>query len=137
MSKKLGGWMILLGALVAFLGLCVLPAALRGADKSLLPVGMAFFSMGILIVAGGFYSKALALGAESSGSAKRPESAAKTRGGCDICHTESPAVQCKVHQLHLCDNCLQAHYDFRSCVYVPSTRRTSGKPGKTMAAKSR
>jgi hypothetical protein len=28
-----------------------------------------------------------------------------------------------VHQLHLCADCLGKHYDFRSCAYVPSTRR--------------
>jgi hypothetical protein len=134
MSKKLGSWLILLGALVALLGLCVLPAALRnGSDKSLLPVGMAVFSMGILLVAGGTYSKALGL--QSDSSPRTTESSPKSRGGCDRCHTETPAVQCKVHQMHLCDTCLESHYDFRSCVYVPSTRRIAGRAVKVLAAK--
>jgi hypothetical protein len=136
MSKKLGSWMILMGALVAVLGLCVLPAALRGgADKSLLPAGFAIFSVGILLVAGGLYSKSLAL--QGPGSAAVAEAPSKVRAGCDRCHTELPAVQCKVHQVHLCDTCLESHYDFRSCVYVPTTRRINAKAVKSMAARSR
>jgi hypothetical protein len=42
-----------------------------------------------------------------------------------------------VHEIHLCGNCLGDHYDFRSCAYVPSTRRTApSKPAARFAAKA-
>jgi hypothetical protein len=94
---------------------------------------MSIFALGALTVAGGIYFKAQNLKSDSSPKAPEPEK----RGGCDRCHAEPPAIQCKVHQLHLCDTCLASHYDFRSCVYVPSTRRNVIKTGKTMVAKVR
>ena len=135
MSSKLGGWLVLLGSVVAIGGLLVLPAAARGAaDRNLLGVGMSIFAMGALSIAIGVYLKAQDL--QAGPKPVKPEETEK-KGGCDRCHAEPPAIQCKVHQVHLCDSCLASHYDFRSCVYVPSTRRVTLKPGKTMAAKAR
>jgi hypothetical protein len=135
MSSKLGGWLVLLGGVIALGGLIALPAAMRGgADRNLLGVGMSIFAMGTLTMAAGTYLKAQDLQAST-----RPGKPVETekKGGCDRCHAEPPAIQCKVHQLHLCDTCLASHYDFRSCVYVPSTRRTTIKPGRAMVAKVR
>jgi hypothetical protein len=135
MSTKLGGWLILLGGMFALIGLMILPAAGRnGSDRNLLGVGMSVFAMGALVIATGIYVKAKTL-QEDTKPGKPIE--AEKRGGCDRCHAEPPAIQCKVHQLHLCDTCLASHYDFRSCVYVPSTRRTTLKPGKSMVARAR
>jgi hypothetical protein len=135
MSSKLGGWLVLLGGLIAAGGLLVLPAAARGgADRNLLGVGTSVFAMGALSIAVGIYLKAQDLQAGAKPS--KPVEAEK-KGGCDRCHAEPPAILCKVHQLHLCDTCLASHYDFRSCVYVPSTRRITIKSGKTMVAKVR
>jgi hypothetical protein len=135
MSTKLGGWLVLLGGMFALIGLMILPAAGRsGSDRNLLGVGMSVFAMGALVIAAGIYVKAKTL-QEDSKPGKPVE--VEKKGGCDRCHAEPPAIQCKVHQLHLCDTCLASHYDFRSCVYVPSTRRTTPKPGKTMVARAR
>jgi len=38
-----------------------------------------------------------------------------------------PVIHCKVHQVHMCAECLGQHYDFRTCSYVPSTRRPATK----------
>ncbi|HEY7617101.1 MAG TPA: hypothetical protein VH744_09880, partial [Terriglobales bacterium] len=61
----------------------------------------------------------------------------RPRGACDLCKVEMPVVHCKVHQVHLCGHCLGEHYNFRSCVYVPSTRKTLSKAAKSMAARAR
>jgi hypothetical protein len=139
MSSRSGNWMVAAGALFLFLGLCVLAAALgKNADPDQLIAGAGSFSVGALTVAAGIYLKARTLqsGAASPASVKEPASK-RSRGGCELCATEAPVIQCKVHQLHLCGNCLAQHYDFRSCAYVPSTRAGDKKAGKGMAAKAR
>jgi hypothetical protein len=141
MPSRLSNGLIALGALGSFVGICFLPAALgEHADSNLLGLGAAIFGMGALLVAAGFYLKAQVLQLNARGAAPVKESASpekRLRGSCDLCHKEMPVVHCKVHQFHLCGNCLAEHYDFRACVYVPSTRRVEAKGGKSMAARAR
>jgi hypothetical protein len=141
MTSRTGNWMIAVGVLVGLIGLCVLPAAFgSGGDRSLLGAAATVFGMGALASAAGFYLKAQALQSNPAGGAPAKESknaGRRLRGACDLCRTEMPVVHCKVHQLHLCGRCLAEHYDFRSCVYVPSTRRTESKSEKALAARSR
>lgn len=132
MAAKIGTWLIAIGSFVAFVGLCFLPAAFGpDPDKSMLSAGAMLFSTGILLVAGALYVKARALGGPTS--ASTATSAKRTRkASCDRCGQEEPVIQCRVHQIHLCADCLATHYDLRSCAYVPSTRR--GAAGKSNAA---
>ena len=131
MGKKVSNVAIIFGCSLMVLGLCFLPAALGShPDPAILGGGVCLFSLGALMAAGGIYLKAVAAQAGTpAGPAKAQPK--RARGGCDLCGTESPVVNCKVHQVHLCGDCLGKHYDFRSCVYVPSTRRTA--PVKVMA----
>ena len=143
MSSRAGNWIIAVGTVMAFLGLCALPAALgeRG-DGTLLSVAACLFSVGALIIATGLYLKARFLQSVSASKTAAALAAAaaspprRVRGGCDLCGTEAPIIHCKTHQLHLCGTCLAAHYDQRSCSYVPTTRRPANKPAKG-AAKAR
>jgi len=136
MSSKTSNWMIVVGVLMLFLALCFVPGALRAeGDPSLLAAGGGVFSIGILVIAGGIYLKARAL--QSEAGAEPPVPKKRVRGGCELCASEDPVIQCRVHQLQLCPTCLSNHYDFRSCAYVPTTRRTTTKGGKAMAAKAR
>jgi hypothetical protein len=139
MPSRVGNWMIAVGILVALIGLCVLPAAFgdRG-DNNLLGVAGTLFGMGALAAAAGFFLNGQALHSKDASGApsKASANARKPRGACDLCRTEMPVVNCKVHQLHLCGKCLAEHYDFRSCVYVPSTRRTETKLEKAMGARA-
>jgi hypothetical protein len=73
---------------------------------------------------------------QASGPLEPKAQAKRSRGGCDLCGTEAPVVNCRVHQMHLCGECLGQHYDFRSCVYVPSTRRQMAIKGMARAAKA-
>ncbi|MBI3474554.1 MAG: hypothetical protein HY010_02390 [Acidobacteria bacterium] len=136
MATKTGNWMMAVGALIVFMGLCFLPAAFGpDADRTMLGAGFVVVSMGLLTISSGFYVKARNMegpAEPASGSAN----AKRTRGKaiCDQCGEDEPVIQCRVHQLHLCANCLSAHYDFRSCAYVPSTRR--GVTAKAHAAGS-
>jgi hypothetical protein len=137
MQSKTGNWMMALGAVIAVIGLVVIPAGLgqNSADRNLLGVGATIFSMGALVAAMGLYIKAKA---QPSTGLKIAEVSARNRplrGGCDRCQAEVPVIQCKVHQQHLCGTCLAEHYDFRSCAYAPSTRR--GTAAKSMAARAR
>lgn len=121
---KTGTWLIAFGCLVALFGLTVLPAALGSGDnKTLLDISVLAISFAMTLIAGGLYMKARAFPsatAGDSGTAKRGRKA-----NCDACGKLEPVIQCRVHQQHLCADCLATHYDFRSCAYVPSTRRGS------------
>jgi hypothetical protein len=135
MSSRAGNWMIAVGAIGVFAGFCFLPLAFgEQSDANLLSVGACFFSLGALTISSGIYLKALARQSKNGSrkSNSEPASPRRLRGGCDLCKAELPVINCKVHQLHLCGTCLAQHYDFRSCAYVPSTRR----PGAAKAGKS-
>jgi hypothetical protein len=141
MSSKTANWIIAAGALLMFIGLCFLPAALgEYPDADLLEVGASQFSLGALIIATGIYAKARGIQIAIASGEPRKESGSsnhRVRGGCDLCGTEAPVVQCKVHQLHLCGTCLTQHYDVRSCAYVPTTRTATNKVGRNLAANAR
>jgi hypothetical protein len=127
MTLKAGNWMIAVGAVTMFFGLCCMPAALgEHPDTALLGVGASIFAMGALFIASGIYAKARAwqsLGVTEAESAP----AQRTRGGCELCGSDVPVVQCRVHQLQLCSTCLAEHFDPRSCSYIPPARRATGK----------
>lgn len=125
------------GCFIAFVGLCFIPAAFGpNPDHSFLAPGSVIFSMGVLLVSGSMYIKARSHAspeAENGGAA----SVKKTRkASCDRCGQDEPVIQCRVHQVHLCGDCLAGHYDFRSCAYVPSTRRTIHKSASVAFSKS-
>ena len=139
MQPRLSTGVTAFGALLMFVGACLLISAMgKNSDHDLLGLGLCLFSVGSLMIASGIYLKASALKSElaSGGQKKESPAARKVRAGCEICAIEAPVVQCRKHELHLCGSCLAQHYDFRSCVYVPSNRRTSNKAGKAQAAKA-
>jgi hypothetical protein len=140
MSSRTGNWMMAFGVLVGFVGLCMIPAGLGNhGDRSLLGLGAALVGVGALAAAAGIYLKALVLGSKLAIPAPSPTAAnsnRRARGACDLCRKEMPVVHCKVHQFHLCGACLAEHYDFRACVYVPSTRRVETKGTRNMTAKA-
>jgi len=134
---KVSGLAIVCGCFLMVLGLAFLPAAFGPhPDESILGLGICVFSLGALTVAGGLYMKAHAL-KSGTNSANAPKAQPKrVRGGCDLCGSETPVIHCRVHDIHVCGNCLGNHYDFRSCAYVPSTRRTAGSKAARLAAKA-
>ena len=124
MTAKHGTWLIALGCFIAFVGLLVLPVAFGpDPDRTMLGAGAVVFSSGLMLMAGGMYIKARLLVNMAPASAAPAKRSRKTN--CDRCGQNEPVIQCRVHQLHLCADCLGSHYDFRSCAYVPSTRRTA------------
>jgi hypothetical protein len=133
MGQKLGAVALIFGGFMMLLGLSFIPAALaQHQDETILGAGICAFAFGAFISAAGFYVKTRALQGTSSPGIKPQQ---KVRGGCDLCGTDIPAVLCRVHHVHICGNCLAQHYDFRSCVYVPSTRRPA--PAKSSARAAR
>jgi hypothetical protein len=122
MGQKLGSFALISGSFLMLLGASFMPAALGPHhDVAILGAGVCALSFGALICAAGFYVKARSLQAASPAGVAAAQQ--RQRGGCDLCKSETPAVLCRVHNLHICGDCLSDHYDFRSCVYVPSTRR--------------
>lgn len=140
MNSRVSSGIIGFGAVLMFVGVCLLLSVLgKHADNDALSLGLCFFSIGALAIAGGTYLKAAVIKATlaSKFPGKDPSAAGrKMRNGCELCAIELPVVQCRKHELHLCGNCLAQHYDFRSCVYVPSARRTANKSTKGLAAKA-
>ena len=129
MGGKLSSAVIVFGGAFILLGLSFLPAAFsHDHDQTILGAALCAVSFGFLSIATGFYLKTRLLqNAAAAGSGKTQGKS--VRGGCDLCGTESPVIHCRVHQLHICGDCVTAHYDFRSCVYIPSTRRpAAAKP---------
>jgi len=141
MSSRAGNWMIAVGSVAIFVAFCVLPAALgEHSDRGLLALGACLLSLGALLAASGIYLKARAVEARIASGVSAPEAknaGRRARSGCELCRADVPVIHCKVHQLHLCAACLAEHYDFRTCAYVPSTRRPTTKAGKTLAARAR
>ena len=138
MLKQIWNWLIAAGGFVSFVGLLFLPSALnsQNRDESLLGAGLAIFSLGVLIVAVGFYLKTKALRAEIGSD---PNRAALLNGkrrkiNCDSCHQAAPVIQCTMHKMSLCSNCLSQHYDSRACVYVPAIRKNAGKMARGASA---
>jgi hypothetical protein len=125
MSGKLSITTIIFGCALILLGLSFLPAAFSpDHDQTILGAAICAVSFGALLISAGLYLKARAL---NSAAGPGKAQSKTVRGGCDLCGTASPVIHCRVHQLHICGECVGQHYDFRSCVYIPSTRR----PGAT------
>ncbi len=134
MGNKLGNFLIVVGSFLMLLGLCFLPAGLSNKDQSIMGAGVLALTFGAMWIAGGLYIKARTLqNSAPSGVAAQPQA---VRGGCDLCGTNSPVIHCRVHQIHICGECVARHYDFRSCVYVPSTRRASSAKPAGRAARA-
>jgi hypothetical protein len=125
MTLKISTWLMACGCFIAFVGLCFIPAAFGpDPERTMLGAGAMIIATGLLFMAGGVYAKALGLGTDTdSGTASKR----KGKANCDQCGEDEPVIQCRVHQVHLCGDCLAGHYDFRSCAYVPSTRRGTAK----------
>jgi hypothetical protein len=134
MGQKLSSFALICGSSLMLLGLCFVPAALgENKDEAILGAGICAFAFGALIAASGLYMKAkVATAAGRSGALNAPPK--PVRGGCDVCGSELPVIHCRVHGLHICGDCLGQHYDFRSCVYIPSTRRTSAAKARAARA---
>jgi hypothetical protein len=126
MTMKISTWLMACGCFIAFVGLCFIPAAFGpDPERTMLGAGTVIVATGVLLLALSVYLKASVLGPQAGNPASGAKRARKTV--CDQCGEDEPVIQCRVHQVHLCGDCLAGHYDFRSCAYVPSTRRGSAK----------
>lgn len=137
MQSRTGNWIMAVASVIAVIGVSIVPAGLgeNSPDRNLIGIGATIFSLGAVVFALGIYFKAKALKSSSgSQSLEATIPSRPIRGGCDRCQMQIPVIQCKVHQQHLCDSCLSEHYDFRTCVYAPSNRKTGTK---SMAARAR
>jgi len=132
MGQKLGSTALVCGAIFILLGVCFVPAAFSERhDQTILGVGICAIAFGSLLAAAGFYLKARALQAYGGPRAAPHQ---RSRGGCALCKSETPVVLCRVHNVHICGACLAEHYDFRSCVYIPSTRRQTARAAKASSS---
>ncbi len=135
MSQKFLTMVIVVGVLIALVGLVFMPAALngRGGNDSLLGAGLAIFALGALLISMAMYAKArfLRSAIDADPNLQAFLNAAKAKG-CDSCRAAGPVVQCTMHRVSLCSTCLSQHYDPRACVYVPASRRL--KRGRAASA---
>ncbi len=134
MRAHVATWTGAAGAIVSLVGLSFLPAAFGAhGDPAMLGAGSGVVSFGLMLVSCAIYSRARTL---SSGSIPSPSSPAEKLRNCDVCERHAPVIQCRVHLLHLCGECLAAHYDFHTCAYVPSTRGKNRPRRRATAAAS-
>lgn len=136
--SRTGNWIILAGSGFFFLGLCVIAAALGDTTgTNMFPLGALLFSLGTMSLGLGMFLKARDLQVKLATPTPSTDTGRRVRGGCDLCASETPSVQCRVHQLHLCGSCLADHHDPRSCAYVPSLQRLALKTvGRNMPARA-
>jgi hypothetical protein len=134
MGQKFGSFALVSGCSLMLIGLALVPAALaQHEDETILGGAICAFAFGAFAAAAGFYLKARMLNGTAPRGVATPQ---KQRGGCEVCKSEAPVIHCRVHNLHMCGNCLPRHYDFRSCVYVPSTRRSNPLKPAARAARA-
>ena len=134
MTLKISNWMIVAGCFLAFAGLCFFPAGLaKPHDMAVLGAGAMLFSTGMVLSALGLYIKARFWSEDAETSPAHSSSRGK-RKICNQCGSQESAVECRVHHLHLCPDCLGSHYDFRSCAYVPSVKQTGRARGQAGGA---
>jgi len=130
--------MLVVGVLICFTGLVVIPSALNSEprDPQLLGAALAFFGMGALILSLSLYFEARALRVRINADANLVEHlhASKRKMTCDNCKSSSPIIQCTMHRLNLCATCLVDHYEARGCVYVPAVRKTTGRASRAALA---
>ena len=140
MSQSAGKWVMAAGGLIMVAGLSMLPAALGDThDQNTLMIAACSFSLGMLTMSAGFYFQTRSLqatGKTSESERKSQNSQTKRKGSCDACQSEAPVIQCTVHRVHLCGDCLAQHYDFRACAYTPTTRRAAVRSGKSSAMRA-
>jgi len=111
-----------LGGTLAVAGIVCYASAFGSRDsEAFIAIASGLFSLGALIVALGFYLQARRLRAEVL-PRQQQSSAKKTDRLCASCNREPARVFCRVHQLRLCMNCVDAHDDGRNCLYVPGNR---------------
>ena len=111
MATKSSRWMMAVGAFIAFIGLCFLPAAFgQDADRTMLGGGSVIVATGLLLISAGFYLKARTLAASGVPPAAQANTKKNRKPICDRCAIEEPVIQCRVHQLHLCAELLQSGF---------------------------
>ena len=127
MGLKLSTGLITVGCLLMLMGLTLFSASVsQHQDDSILGAGILAFSFGALLTAGGIYMRGRGLLASAATAAPKTQQK-QQRSGCDLCGIDTPAVMCRAHQLHMCPTCLARHFDARSCVYIPSSRKPATK----------
>jgi hypothetical protein len=136
MGTKLSSFAVIVGSCLMLVGLGLIPAAIgQNNDEGLRGAAIVSFAFGALICSLGLYLKSRLV--KNTGDTLATKPAAKSsRGGCELCGTETPVILCRVHEVHICGDCVARHYDFRSCVYVPSTRRSVPAKASARAAKA-
>ena len=131
-------WGIAVGALIAFVGLIFIPAALtsQSTGEDFLAAGLVIFAAGILIIGVSFYVHAKSLSSQTATDTSFSVSsgAKQRRLVCDVCHKGAAVIHCTMHKTVLCPACLSGHYESRGCVYVPTVRRTSVKAARGAVA---
>jgi hypothetical protein len=136
MSAKTSKFMILFGIFLIVSAMVFVPLGV-GPDKdpTALASGASLFSLGALSIGTGFYVKGRALEERFRQEAARAASAPpskKKKIACEVCRELPPVISCSQHRALLCAECMTAHYDARTCVYVPAQRR-SARPAAAAA----
>lgn len=121
MPSKMSKIMIGFGAALLLVGLAFVPAGFGpDGDPSVMAGGMGIFSFGSLLIGLGFYLNAREVHAAIK--AEKTSAVSKT-GACEACEENPQVILCTTHAAGLCAACLHTHFDPRSCVFTPASRR--------------
>jgi hypothetical protein len=109
-----------IGTVFAVIGVvCYASTIGQAHSEAIISTGASFFSLGILLVAAGFYLQGRQLRSEHQIQTVSPK---KTDRLCSSCNREAARIFCRVHLLRLCSNCIERHDDGKNCLYVPAKR---------------
>jgi hypothetical protein len=128
-ARRISNWLIAIGGSFIAAALFFVPAAFGPhADRSLLAAAATVASLGMVLAASGLYIKARFWTEVREQKNRKRSRRQKRKIQCDLCRQNDAVILCRGHRLQLCAECLPRHYDFRSCLYAPSTRIMSSKP---------
>jgi hypothetical protein len=123
--NTVGKIMVVFGIILILGGLAFLPAGFGpDGDPSVMAGGMGVFSLGSLATGLGLYLNARQL--RAGGAEKKPEKKAAPAfklPPCEACEETQQVFVCANHGSALCASCMHTHFDPRSCLLTPASRR--------------
>jgi len=140
--KKIPPLLYVLGLVLLVIGISGLISGFgkgvneQGHDMTAITIGGMLFSMGMMVIAGGFYMSAanIDLGPPGAQTSRTETTITSTSrkfkvGNCAVCKNNPAIVRCMTHMAPLCVSCMMKHDNGTNCEYIPMARKAPKQPG--------